>query len=187
MPEQIFKPLTFGFCGALVGVFIALLLTLIVAIPTMIASWKSSDRRKWYARELLRGGALAAALGILGWVTGYFTGDSRASVVGQIIPAVLGGLGAIGGFVGLRYGKTVSVGLMIATFSLSLFAGAATGGSIRETHDLMDNLLPPLDVMEHEADKEEFIKEYRRIVGLPWPPETSVQKKKERETSDAAK
>jgi hypothetical protein len=188
MFEQIFAPLTFAIYGALVGVFLALLLTLIVAIPTMIVTRKRSDRRSWYARELLRGGALAAALGVLGWVTGYFTGDSRASAVGQIIPAVLGGLGAIGGFAGLRYGRAVSVGLMIGTFSLSLFVGAATGASIRETHDLMDNRLPPLEEMEREADKEASIKEYRRKEGLPWPPDTGVQKKKEKaESSNAAK
>lgn len=164
---RVFEPWPFAMAGLLSSIAVAALLSLAV-VPTAFAVDKGN--RLTHLAHIGQGTYLAIVFGVLGWVTGYFTGASRESVVAEVMPAILGAIGAVGGFAGLKYGKAVQVGMMVAAFALCIFIGAATGSNIRTAHELMDQRLPPLSVLESEADKEASISEYRRKLGLPWPP-----------------
>ena len=132
---------------------------------------KGAARRRTFIGQLCSCAFLATVMGILGWVAGYMTGASRESAVNDLMPAVLGLVGAFGGFAGLRRDRTLAAGLMVAAFALNLFVGAQTGGSIRERHEAVDRSLPPLAEMERDADVEAMIRKYRKDLGLEWPPQ----------------
>jgi hypothetical protein len=106
----------------------------------------------------------------LGWVLGYLSGASRVAAAGDLIPAILGAVGAIGGFLSLRSGNVVIIGIMLVSFSLAFFVGATTGAKIREMHELADAGLPSYEYLQDQAQLEALIKDYREGLKLEWPP-----------------
>lgn len=136
--------------------------------PIFLFRRRYSKTRLLY--EVLRGFVLAIAIGILAWVVGYLSGASREPVVSALVPAILGAVGALGGFVSLKYDKTIVTGMTIISFAIMLFIGASMGGRIREEHELADRSLPPLNLLKRAARDEWEIKIYRQDLGLEWPP-----------------
>ncbi|MGF6445366.1 hypothetical protein [Paraburkholderia youngii] len=158
----------FGSEGLATPVVVVAILMCVLA-PT--ALFKPRSERRQFLIDLSKSSFVALGLGVLGWVIGYMTGASRESAVSEVVPAVLGAVAAFAGFVTVKYGQALAIGMMIISFSSSIFVGATAGAKIRETHETLDRGLPSLEFMQNEAYKEMLIKEYRERLKLPWPPD----------------
>lgn len=153
----------------------ALLSCLGIAVVLTVPASLLALRRTGFARarmlhEVKRASLLSFAFAILGWTVGYFTGASRTGVVGDLLPAVLGFFGAVAGYVTLRYGQTIIASTMVVSVSLALFLGSSQGSQSRDTYDARHAMLPDLETMQLEAEKEWHIRKHRKELQLEWPP-----------------
>lgn len=153
--------------GLLTSTVAAVFLTAVALVASL--SRKRTARQRLQL-QAIKGGLLAAAIGFLAWVVGYMTGISRDPAVADVVLAVLGSIGAVAGFVSLRFGHSLQVGMIMFSFAISLFVGSSIGAKIRQQHEHADLGIPPLDFLKREARRENDIKRYRETLELPWPP-----------------
>ena len=156
---------------AFVGIFSTAVFAVLVGLSAGLLAlvYKKGDRSKYYG-HVVQGVTLGFALGTLAWVSGYLTGASRVSAVGDVLPAVLGSIGVVGGLVSLRFGHSVQISIIVLCFGFSLFVGATTGAEIREQHELVEKMPPSLEFLKHKSRMESDLKDYREALGLEGEP-----------------
>ena len=116
------------------------------------------------------GYALSLSLGVLAWVSGYFSGLSRESATAELVSVVFGLVGTLAGFLSIRIEKTQAIGMSIIVVSASLFFGISRGAELRFQHESRDGMIGRLEDMKAVARRERDIKAYREALGLEWPP-----------------
>ena len=71
---------------------------------------------------------ICLTLGIVGFLTGYISGNTRESVIGDVVPVVLSGLGGIAAYAFVHHSIDKFVaGSAVIVFSISLFLGLVNG------------------------------------------------------------
>lgn len=104
--------------------------------------------------RMVANGLLAIiAVTILGGITGYIGGMSRVGVVGQIMPAALGLLGAISIYIfGVKNAPNPVTFILVIGFSGSLFVGYVKGADVRSHDDSWSGYLESCKTLFFDPD-----------------------------------
>jgi len=115
------------------------------------------------------------AFSMVGMVTGYLAGFSRAPALGTVLPAVLS---LIGGLVVYLIGKNAEsrfiVSISMFVFSLTLLMGAEWGAVMRATAEEIEKSEMHL---KHQAFIEAEVNKFRKKLDLPPLPSRTEQKR----------
>ena len=104
-------------------------------------------------------------LSLVGIVSGYLTGLSRAPAVTALVPGVLTLVGAFALYlVGKERDHGATVGVAVVSFSLSILIGATIGSDVRSASDAASN---SLEYLRHVSEDEFLLNLYRKGMGLP--------------------
>jgi hypothetical protein len=132
-------------------------LAIVIAIIITFLSKKSQERRELFLVIL--------GFSMLGIVTGYLSGFSRAPALGTVLPSVLSLMGGLVVYlVGRHSTSRVIVSLSIVAFSLTLFIGAEWGAVMRgaaEEYSKSEIYLKKQAFIEAEVN------DFRRKLELP--------------------
>jgi hypothetical protein len=125
----------------------------------------------WRGRPLLRtiGTNLVVIWGysipisLIGYTTGYLTGDSRSPVVGGIVPSILTVIGGLSIYVfGTDDKYKTIIGYNVLVFAFMLFYGITIGTYDREGYRA--------DRLIDLSEQEQRVRVFRKNIGLPEEP-----------------
>lgn len=134
-----------------------LLIVVILASGIAFLAGKSGQRRELFF--------VVAAVSMLGIVTGYLAGFSRAPAIGTVLPAVLSLMGGLVIFlVGRNSESRVIVSVSILAFSLTLLIGGGWGAVMRDT---AEQYKKSEIYLKQRAFIEAEVNEFRKNLDLP--------------------